>query len=611
MEQVMQTILGQASIISSPLCRHWLTDTLLIPLYASAASCVILCVHFIVLLTLSRKRKPSNTVKVTNGDLQPQLSGTLQHILNKLNKYMNGFGGFEIFSYMFARMIGCFALFGLALHTLISTQDDEAIEYPASKPYAWVKLAIPATYLYCSLLCVVSLSCSSLRRMTRNHAIGVLSATFAVYAYRDIWPLATNNQHPIDASDKLLWTKLGLLTVISVVIPLVIPRQYVPVDSKEPMPEPNPELTVSWLSMLTYIYMNPIVFAAAKVSHLTPDKLPPLSDTDWAKYLKKRTFSILDVFQGAKKRHLFFRLMHPTVFGKDYVILAVAIIIQVIGGFLAPTAVNRILFYLENDKPEMDIKPWFWITFLFIGPMLNSVCNQWYIFVGTRVLVRATALLTQLIFEHSLRIRMKAEVEKDDGKGKGKDDDAKDSEKSKKGGAHLTGKINNLLTSDLEHIGDGRDFLLVVLTVPLQLILCVVWLYQVLGWSSFVGLATIIGLFPIPGWIAKKVQSIQKNKMKKSDARVQEVTDAISVIRMIKLFGWEGEVNRRIAEKREEELRWIWYMKLVQMSNGALNVIITNFTMLTTYATYTLIMHEELNASKVHQSFKAKYPLTV
>ncbi|KIJ38955.1 hypothetical protein M422DRAFT_258371 [Sphaerobolus stellatus SS14] len=234
--------------------------------------------------------------------------------------------------------------------------------------------------------------------------------------------------------------------------------------------------------------------------------------------------------------------------------------------------------------------------------MLNSVCYQWYMFVCTRVLVRATAVLTQLIFEHSLRIRMKAEVEKDDGKGKGKDNDAKDSEKSKKGGAHLTGKINNLLTSDLENIGSGRDFLLVVLTVPLQLILCVVWLYQVLGWSSFVGLATIIGLFPIPGWIAKKFQSIQKNKMKKSDARVQEVTDTISVIRMIKLFGWEGEVNRRIAEKREEELRWIWYIKLLRMSTTALNYIITNFTMLTTYATYTLIMHEELNASKVFSS---------
>lgn len=30
----------------------------------------------------------------------------------------------------------------------------------------------------------------------------------------------------------LLWVKLGLLTLVAVVIPLFIPRQYIPVDLK-------------------------------------------------------------------------------------------------------------------------------------------------------------------------------------------------------------------------------------------------------------------------------------------------------------------------------------------------------------------------------------------
>ncbi|KIJ38938.1 hypothetical protein M422DRAFT_258345 [Sphaerobolus stellatus SS14] len=597
MERLLQTVLGRPGSNIPPR----LTDTLLIPFYASAVSCVILCVHLLAHLTLWMKRKPIDDIKVSNDDSQAQpLRTPLQCIFNKINKYMDRFGGSKIFFYMFTRMIGCFSLFGLAFYTILSAHDDEAIEYPVGIiPYNWVKLAIPVTYLYCSLLCLVSVSCPSLSRVTRNHAIGILCITFATYTYRDIWPLATRTQHPIDALDKLIWIKLGLLSVIAVVIPLVIPGQYVPVDPKEPMPQPNPELTASWLSKMTYTYMDAIIFAGARVAHLTPDQLPPLSDTDWAKYLKKRTFPVLDVFQGAKDRHLFFRLMHQSVFGKDYAIIAVALTLQVVAGFFAPTAVNRILFYLENNKLDMPIKPWFWISFMFIGPMLGSIANQWFLFVSTRVLVQAKAVLTQVVFEHSLRIRLKAEVDKD---GKGKDDDAKKPEKAKKGGRHLTGKINNLITSDLEQIGDGRNFLAVVLTVPFQLTLCVIWLYQVLGWSSLVGLATIVALFPIPGWIAKKTQSISRNKMKKSDARVQEVTEAVSVIRMIKLFGWEGEVNRRISEKREEELRWIWYMKLVQMSNSALNIIITNLTMLATYATYTLIMHEELNPSKVFSS---------
>ncbi|KIJ38611.1 hypothetical protein M422DRAFT_258730 [Sphaerobolus stellatus SS14] len=212
----------------------------------------------------------------------------------------------------------------------------------------------------------------------------------------------------------------------------MIPQQYVPVDPKDP-----------------------IIFAGAKVSHLTPEELPPLSDTDWSGNLKNRAFPQLDTFQGAKKRHLFFRLMHPKVFGKEYIVLGVTLTVQAIAGFLAPTAINRILYYLENDKPDTGIQPSFCIIFL--------------------VQVRASALLTQLIFEHILRICMKAEVSEKDSKGKGKDD-AKESESRKKRGEHLMGKINNLITSDLEQIGDGRDFL--------ALVLCMLWLYQVLGWSA-------------------------------------------------------------------------------------------------------------------------------
>ena len=34
---------------------------------------------------------------------------------------------------------------------------------------------------------------------------------------------------------------------------------------------------------------------------------------------------------------------------------------------------------------------------------------------------------------------------------------------------------------------------------------------------------------------------------------------------MIKLFGWESRVRETVAEKREEELKWIWKRKLLGM----------------------------------------------
>ena len=68
--------------------------------------------------------------------------------------------------------------------------------------------------------------------MTRHNNF-VLFIAHVVYVYRDIWPLATYTLNPVDGSKgALLWTKLVVLFTTAVIIPLVVPRQYVPVDPK-------------------------------------------------------------------------------------------------------------------------------------------------------------------------------------------------------------------------------------------------------------------------------------------------------------------------------------------------------------------------------------------
>jgi len=44
---------------------------------------------------------------------------------------------------------------------------------------------------------------------------------------------------------------------------------------------------------------------------------------------------------------------------------------------------------------------------------MGCLCHQYYMFVVTRTLARAEALVTELVFEHSLRIRLKAETSND------------------------------------------------------------------------------------------------------------------------------------------------------------------------------------------------------
>ena len=64
-----------------------------------------------------------------------------------------------------------------------------------------------------------------------------------------------------------------------------------------------------------------------------------------------------------------------------------------------------------------------------------------------RALVRIEALVTQLVFEHALRMRVKAETGTSAPNG------------DKREGKNVQGKINNLITSDLAAIGFGREIL--------------------------------------------------------------------------------------------------------------------------------------------------------
>lgn len=236
--------------------------------------------------------------------------------------------------------------------------------------------------------------------------------------------------------------------------------------------------------------------------------------------------------------------------------------------------------------------------------------------------------------------------------------------------ANLVGKINNLVTTDLGNIVEARDFLsfgerdysnylrlaliAVVIYIPLQVILCMWFLYAILGWrcvyaytfcsgeasvfSQCVGGAGVHPCFVPASWIC--CQSNPTNSSKKdgkgnagsvtqkrilivfslrpmhvyrllqkvSTSRRKprphtQVEAALNVLRMVKLFGWEWKMNQKVADKREEELSWIWRLQILDVVNDTLrwdflhpqphynahvafSFLIPLIIMIATYATY-------------------------
>lgn len=82
----------------------------------------------------------------------------------------------------------------------------------------------------------------------------------------------------------------------------------------------------------------------------------------------------------------------------EYVQLAFLIIIKVIATLMSPYGMNQLLRcvpwsiissivldvfcrYLESGGEGAVVRPWVWITYLFLGPALGTIAFQWYIFI--------------------------------------------------------------------------------------------------------------------------------------------------------------------------------------------------------------------------------------
>ncbi|KIK53742.1 hypothetical protein GYMLUDRAFT_178425, partial [Collybiopsis luxurians FD-317 M1] len=422
--------------------------------------------------------------------------------------------------------------------------------------------------------------------LTRHLSL-VLLVTWLVYGYRNIFPLATFSEMPPDlCKGWILWTEVAILTVTAIVIPAAIPREYIPVDPKHPMPVPNPEQTASIFSLGFFFFLDPVVFEAYRVSHLPYDRLPPLADDDSIQNLKAAHFRHLDPFSGAKSRNYLFNLVRS--FSSVITLLWSLASFESILELLEPMAINRLLKYLEQGREGAMMRPWFWVFILFLSPLLESLVVEWYLRVSVRTLVRMEALLTQLVFEHALRIRVKAES-------------SSNSEKGKQS-SNLIGRINNLVTTDLAVINDARNCIALISEIPFLLVFYAVFLYTILGWSAFVGIGITIIMAPIPIYISGIVRKYHAERMKKTDARVHILTDVVNIFRMIKMFGWEKRMLGKVSEARDDELRVLKKRQYMSMFGWAVNFSIPIIAMAGTYATYTLAMKQALTASTVFSS---------
>ncbi|KAJ7125203.1 P-loop containing nucleoside triphosphate hydrolase protein [Mycena epipterygia] len=409
-----------------------------------------------------------------------------------------------------------------------------------------------------SLALLLSFPLGRIHKTISRQLKTLLFLFFLLYAYRDLWPLATSDMRPADVAEgRILWFKISVIAIVGVVLPLVQPSE----DAEATIPEE----TSSLLSRLTYEFLDPLVLLAYRKNHISLSELPCLAESNFAANLVVRSFPILD----AQPQYLLRGL--AKVFRREFAGLAVLYFLQTVLTLATPFGLNRLLNSLEIASP---VRPWFWIGWILFGSIFRTVISEWYMYIATRTMLQAEAILTQFIFQHSLRIRTNFESTS---------------------GSRTMGNLMNLATSDLANITAVVVVWLVLLYAPIQVGLSTWFLYSILGWSAIVGLAVMVACLPLPAYLTLRVmRGVQVARMKRTDERVQVVTETMAILRMVKIFGWESRMKKRMTDKRKLELQAIKKDKLLSLIIGNFNFVIPFFTMIAAYATYTLIMKQAL-----------------
>ncbi|KAJ2964710.1 hypothetical protein NQ176_g10780 [Zarea fungicola] len=119
-----------------------------------------------------------------------------------------------------------------------------------------------------------------------------------------------------------------------------------------------------------------------------------------------------------------------------------------------------------------------------------------------------------------------------------------------------TGDIVNYMAVDAQRLQDLTQFAQQAWSAPFQIIICMVSLYNLVGWSMIAGVAVMIIMMPIQGLVARLMKRLQKEQMKNKDARSRLINEIITNMKSIKLYSWGAAfMNKLNYVRNEQELK--------------------------------------------------------
>ncbi|XP_054168602.1 multidrug resistance-associated protein 1-like [Oppia nitens] len=259
--------------------------------------------------------------------------------------------------------------------------------------------------------------------------------------------------------------------------------------------------------------------------------------------------------------------------------------------FISPQLMSILMSYIKN-KTEETWHGYLYAILLFINTMFQVLSLNYYFNRMMVIGMRIRTCLVAAIYRKSLRLSNTAKTES------------------------TTGEIVNLMAVDAQRFIEMTQFINLIWSAPLQIVLAVYFLWQELGISVLGGLAVMAFMVPINGYLTKVSKKLQIKQMKLKDERVKAMNEILSGIKVLKLYGWEQAFMDDILKIRNKELRNLRTINYIGCALMSLWMCAPFFVSFITFAIYVLMSPDnELTAQKAFVSLALfnilRFPLSM
>ncbi|NXK44826.1 MRP6 protein, partial [Chauna torquata] len=361
-------------------------------------------------------------------------------------------------------------------------------------------------------------------------------------------------------------------------------------------PNQCPEASSSFLSKITYWWFSGLVWKGYQQSLGVDDlwsvreedsseEIVAWAEREWKKYhsrtkqnvesatFKKSQKSETDTAEAEETEVLLqsqYSRSGPllkafwSMFGTYFLLSTLCLVICDIFLFSIPKILSLFLEFIE-DQEAPSWHGYFYAFIMALLACLQTLFEQRYMYMCLVLGLRLKTAVTGLVYRKILIM----------------------SNASRK--AVTAGEIVNLVSVDVQKLMDLIIYFNGTWLAPIRIIICFVFLWQLLGPSALTSIAVFLFLLPLNFMITKKRSHFQEAQMKHKDERAKLTNAILSDIKVIKLYGWEKTFMEKVLGIRKQELQALKRSQILFSASLASFHSSTFLIAFVMFAVYTLV----------------------